>query len=230
MIPGAHFPPAPRLAPLARVRMNERRRRTTHMAGAILLDYPDAERFARFGEVDDACGELPAPVASRLRRFVAAARQLGQVALAERYVHTFDMKRRCCLYLSYYLTGDTRRRGAALVRFAEAYRAAGVEIAAKELPDYLPMVLELSAVGDPAIGVNLLASHREGIEVLRAALVELGSPYADVVAAVAMALPPIDAPTRERCLRLVAEGPPAELVGVTAFGPREPLDDGGTDS
>jgi len=51
-----------------------------------------------------------------------------------------------------------------------------------------------------------------------------------VVAAVARSLPTVDARTRERCLRLVADGPPAELVGVAAFGPYEPLDDGGTDS
>jgi len=227
MIPGAQFPPAPTLAQLGRVKMSPTQLRITHMSSAILLDYPDTERFGRFETVDDACDDLPPRIASSLRRFVTVARQLGQNALAEHYVQTFDQRRRCCLYLSYYLTGDTRRRGAALVRFAEAYRAAGCEIAARELPDYLPMVLELSAVADPEIGVRLLASHREGLEVLRAALAEIGSPYVDVVAAITMSLPQIDARTQQRFCRLVADGPPAELVGVTAFGPCEPHSNGG---
>ena len=86
-----------------------------------------------------------------------AATSAGVTEWQRRYVVTFDLKRKCSLYLSYYATGDTRRRGAALVTFKEAYRAAGWEFDAPELPDYLPAVLEFSAVSDSPIAVG---AHR----------------------------------------------------------------------
>lgn len=222
MIPGSSAVPMARLAPLRRVAMSDEQLRRAHMAAALLLDYPSEGRFVRLGEIDADCAELPGAVSRRLRRFVAHALAVGQGALAEHYVQLFDMKRRCCLYLSYYLTGDTRRRGAALVGFAQAYRACGVERVGNELPDYLPMVLELSALGDTNIALRLLASHREGIEVLRQALTELGSPYADVVTAVAASLPSMSRQARERFRRLVVAGPPAEWVGAARPDPLEP--------
>ena len=82
---------------------------------------------------------------------MASATQLGQRALAEHYVETFDRRRRCCLYLSYYAVGDTRHRGAALLAFKQALAGAGWEQTSDELPDYLPLVLELSARSDDEI-------------------------------------------------------------------------------
>jgi nitrate reductase delta subunit len=111
----------------------------------------------------------------------------------------------------------------ALVSFIEAYRAAGWEAEDGELPDYLPMVLEFSARSDSPIARDLLASHRDGIEVLRAALGSFGSPYTHVVAAVCRSLPDIDDATRERYLRLVNDGPPTELVGLTFLGALAPF-------
>ena len=84
-------------------------------------------------------------------------------------------------------------RGAALLAFKQALAAAGYEMAAEELPDYLPVVLELSARSGDEVASALLSSHREGIEVLRSALVDVDSPYARLVEAVSMTLPRIDA-------------------------------------
>ena len=144
---------------------------------------------------------------------------MGARALAEHYVETFDRRRRCCLYLTYYAVGDTRHRGAAILAFKQALAGAGYEMTSGELPDYLPVVLELSARSDDEIARVLLASHREGIEVLRSALVDVGSPYARLVEAVSMTLPRIDAATADRVRALVAAGPPTETVGVTEVLP-----------
>ena len=135
--------------------------------------------------------------------------------MAEHYVEVFDRRRRCCLYLTYYTVGDTRHRGAALLAFKQALAAAGYEMAADELPDYLPVVLELSARSGDEVAGTLLSSHREGIEVLRSALADAASPYAGLVEAVSMTLPQIDEATAERVRALVAAGPPTETVGVT---------------
>ena len=89
------------------------------------------------------------------------------------------------------------------------------EFIADELPDYLPVVLELSARSGDEVAGALLSSHREGIEVLRSALADAASPYAGLVEAVSMTLPRIDEATAERVRALVAAGPPTETVGVT---------------
>ncbi|MBO3724622.1 nitrate reductase molybdenum cofactor assembly chaperone [Actinomyces bowdenii] len=213
----ASFVRAPRaLEPPARVELSPQQRATVHMAASLLLDYPQEGRLAPLLEaVSAAAATLPPQVAGPLEDFVARAHHCGERALAEHYVETFDRRRRCCLYLTYYAVGDTRHRGAAILAFKQALSAAGYEMARDELPDYLPVVLELSARSDDEVAQALLSSHREGIEVLRSALSDIGSPYGLLIEAVSMTLPAIDPATAERIRALVAAGPPTETVGVT---------------
>ena len=210
--------------PLTPLRLSARERRVAHMAAAVLLGYPDDDARAAAATVRAAVGDLPGPVRERLEPLAARIAQAPDAELAAlqaAYVETFDLKRRCALYLTYYVAGDTRRRGHALVRFVEAYRAAGFEVAAGELPDYLPTALECSARAQgPAaqVAAALLAAHREGIEVLRSALTQQGSPWAPVVEAVCLSLGPVSEATAARVAELVMAGPPAELVGLAGFG------------
>jgi nitrate reductase delta subunit len=203
--------------------MTDAQRRIAHMAASVLLDYPDVGRRARFDAVAAAVPSLPAELAGEFAAFLTAESALSQQELEAHFTAIFDQKRKCCPYLTYYTTGDTRKRGMALVSFVEAYRAAGWEVEDGELPDYLPMVLEFSARSDSPIALELLAAHRDGIEVLRAALETFGSPYEHVVAAVCRSLPELDAETRARYQRLVDEGPPTELVGLTFLGALAPF-------
>lgn len=211
--------------------LTDAQRRTVHMAASILLDYPKPDRRAHFDQVAEAVAGLPAEIAAEFTAFFAATSALNQQELEAHFTAIFDQKRKCCPYLTYYSTGDTRRRGMALVGFIEAYRAAGWEVEDGELPDYLPMVLEFSARSDSPIATQLLTSYREGIEVLRTALETFESPYSHVVSAVCRSFPEIDDETRERYLRLVNEGPPTEMVGVTTFlGALEPYTPAGATS
>jgi nitrate reductase molybdenum cofactor assembly chaperone NarJ/NarW len=197
--------------------LTEAQRRTVHMAASILLDYPKPDRRVHFDRVAEAVKDLPPEIAGEFEAFLSAASEMSQGQLEAHFTEIFDQKRKCCPYLTYYSTGDTRRRGMALVGFIEAYRAAGWVAVEGELPDYLPMVLEFSARSDSPIAGQLLSSYRDGIEVLRTALETFNSPYAHVVSAVCRSFGDIDDETRERYLRLVDEGPPTEMVGVTTF-------------
>lgn len=208
---------------LVPLRLTREARSRIHMLTSLLLDYPTGEWFARLDVFEAASRELPAEVAGPLGSFIAEARVAGPLAWQRDYVVTFDMKRKCSLYLSYFATGDTRKRGTALVTFIEAYRAAGWQIDANELPDFLPLVLEFSALSEDPISEALLAAHLEGIEVLRAALEAMNSPWAKVVGAVTRSLPPVDRATRERVLELVTEGPPTETVGLSFLGNLPPF-------
>ena len=66
------------------------------------------------------------------------------------YVETFDMRRKCSPYLTYWTHGDTRNRGMALLHFKEAYHEAGLTIDETELPDHLAVVLEFAATVTPS--------------------------------------------------------------------------------
>lgn len=210
-------------AELPSLALSPAQRATTHMLASLLLDYPDDAWFGRLGALRAHLTALPPAIATPLAEFLRHAERTAAVGLQRDYVTTFDLKRKCSLYLSYYATGDTRRRGVALVTFLEAYRAAGWEFDADDLPDYLPAVLEFSARSTSPIASALIASHREGIEVLRAALEGMDSPWALLIRVVTLSLPPIDERTRERFLDLVDEGPPTETVGLSFLGSLPPF-------
>lgn len=205
------------------VKMNRSERSRVHMLASLLLDYPDEAWFARLDELESHLVRVPPQIAGFFAGFIDAARQTGAGQLQRDYVDTFDLKRKCSLYLSYFATGDTRKRGTALVTFIEAYRAAGWDFEAEELPDYLPAVLEFSARSEDEIAEALLAAHVEGIEVLRAALEATGSIWAPLVRTITLSLPPVDAATQERVLALVSEGPPTETVGLSFLGNLPPF-------
>ncbi|CEI28976.1 Nitrate reductase delta subunit [Propionibacterium freudenreichii] len=94
----------------------------------------------------------------------------------------------------------------------------------EELPDYLPIVLELCALDDTGTGEALLAANREGLEVIRTALRSAHSPYAHLLEAIVRTLPAASDETMAAYRRLIAQGPPTELVGVGRPTLHEPLE------
>ena len=149
--------------------------------------------------------------------------------LAAEYVVTFDLSRRHALHLTYFTHGDTRKRGLALLRIKQTYRRFGYVLDDSELPDHLAVVLEFAATVDAGAGTRLLLEHRAGLELLGLALAEAGSPYAATTSAVSATLPALHGSVREAIVRLAAEGPPGEEVGLDPFVPprsvQEPADE-----
>jgi nitrate reductase delta subunit len=143
---------------------------------SLLLEYPTEELLGRRPLLADAVSGLPAAVREPVSQFLTTLETAPLGQLQRDYVETFDVTRRCCLYLTYFAHGDTRKRGLALVQFKQAYRKAGVEFEAAELPDHLSVVLEFGASYDAETAWRLLNDHRAGIEMLRIALAEKGSP------------------------------------------------------
>lgn len=188
---------------------------------SLLLSYPDDDLLARRPLLRRAATALPEPVGAPLLAFCDHLDATEPVDLAADYVATFDHRRRCALYLTYYAHGDTRKRGVALLRFKQAYRAAGLLLGDDELPDHLAVVLEFAATGDAQAGRNLLIDHRAGLELLRLALHDMDSPWAGVLDSVSATLPALSGSDREAAERLAAQGPPAEEVGLAPFAPPE---------
>ncbi|MEO3787931.1 nitrate reductase molybdenum cofactor assembly chaperone [Actinocorallia sp. B10E7] len=187
-------------------------------SASLLLGYPDEHLLERRPLLRRAAAELPAAVGGPLGRFLDHLDATPPPELAADYVATFDHRKRCCLYLTYYAYGDTRERGRALLRFKTAYREAGLVLDDGELPDHLAVVLEFAATGDPETGHRLLTEHRAGLELLRLALTDAASPWGAVLEAVSATLPPLAGNDREAVFRLAAEGPPEEEVGRETYG------------
>ena len=189
---------------------------------SVLLQYPTTALFDGLDTVDAAAEQVkPKPAREAFGRFAGWLRATDPDAVAEHYVRTFDLRRRCALYLTYYRYGDTRKRGMAMVVFKTAYRDAGFAPSEDELPDYLPMVLDFAALCPR--GERLLHGHRSDLELLRRALVKAESPYADVLAAVAAQLPGLGRRELEQVRRAWESGPPQEEVGLEPFAPPDYL-------
>lgn len=182
------------------------------LAAAQCLCYPDARLYEQLPLIRDALAELDTD--HGLSAFLDHAAATRELDLAAHYVATFDSRNRRCLYLTWWTTGDTRNRGAALVAVKEYYRQHGMAgDFGGELPDFLPVMLEFAALtGEP--GEELLERHRAGLELLRLSVEESRSPYAAVLRAVCATLPGPSPRTREEAKALARSGPPQELVGI----------------
>lgn len=184
---------------------------------SVLLDYPTSATIGAVPAILDASAALPEAVRTPIARLCAALTSVPLGEVQADYVATFDTTRKCALHLSYYAYGDTRKRGVALVRFKQTYRAAGLEIAEDELPDHLCVVCEFGASGNVESAWKLLNDSRAGLELLRLALTDRRSRWLDGVLALLATLPPLDGDGEAAVARLLAEGPPGEEVGLDAY-------------
>lgn len=199
----------------------------TAKLASVLLQYPTAALFDGLGELD-AFVATTGPKSARVAfgRFLGWLHVTPSDAVAQHYVETFDLRRRCALYLTYYRYGDTRKRGMAMVIIKTAYRDAGFVPSEDELPDYLPMVLDFAALCPR--GQRLLNGHRPDLELLRRGLVKAESPYAHLIAAVTASLPKLGKYELGQVKAAWESGPPHEEVGLEPFAPPEYLGYGAT--
>lgn len=190
-------------------------------AASLVLGYPDAELLAQLPLLRKASDRLPPEGATALRHLLDHLGSITQHQAEQAYVDVFDLRRRCCLYLTYYAFGDTRKRGMALLKFTHAYKGAGRELVGDELPDHLCVVCEFAAGGDLAAGLGLLAENRAAIELIRLALADAGSAYVHALDLIRAVLPDPAPRDLERAMELARTGPPEEEVGLEPFAPPE---------
>ncbi len=189
---------------------------------SMLLQYPTQAVFEGLDTIDAHVAAVsPKPAREALTRFGSWLRTTPPNDVAQHYVQTFDLRRRCALYLTYPRYGDTRKRGMAMVVFKTAYRDAGFVPSDEELPDYLPMVLDFAALSPR--GERLLHAHRADLELLRRSLEKTHSPYADVVVAICAQLPGLGRRELAQVRAAWESGPPREDVGLEPFAPPEYL-------
>jgi nitrate reductase molybdenum cofactor assembly chaperone NarJ/NarW len=191
---------------------------------SLALQYPDDDVLSARDELAAAATGLPR---ADLRGFFAWFAAAAPLELAREYVKTFDLGKRSALYLTFHALGDRRDRGMALLRLKRLYRAAGLPLGDDELPDFLPVMLEFASAAAPGHGELVLREQRAPLELIRLSLHDQRSPYAPVLDAVCEQIGGMSARERVSLDRLLAAGPPQELVGLEPFAPPEVMPIGG---
>ncbi len=145
---------------------------------SILLQYPDDAFLDWFSSLENELDDnINGSDKNRLLGFVAAVKNMSLLRLQENYTQIFDMNPRTCLNLTYHSLGDSEERGRTLAQLDQVYFQAGYERTTKELPDYLPLMLEFIAQCPDADGVGLLWDQLGGVKNIAANLDDPDSPY-----------------------------------------------------
>jgi nitrate reductase delta subunit len=174
---------------------------------SALLSYPTAEMRAALGEMAAVITRSPLIAAPERAGLMALIAQLGEgdtLDAEERYCELFDRGRALSLHLFEHLHGESRDRGTAMVELKQLYGRAGFELTARELPDYLPVVLEYLSCRDMDEARDMLADCAHILMVIARALIARQSDYAAVLQALLVIAgeQPLDAakvpPAKER--------------------------------
>ena len=187
---------------------------------AALLSYPERELLEALNELEDV---LEQEMALNGAANLALAPLLDRLAntdlltLQQDYVVTFDQNPSHALHLFEHIHGESRQRGPAMVDLLQEYRAHGLEIAAAELPDYLPLFLEYLSLLPDAQALTLLGEAVDVLALIGGKLERNGSPY-HVVFKVLETLSPVAArelpaaPVRDMDEALAELGPTPDGV------------------
>ena len=164
---------------------------------SALLTYPGEELVAAaptFAAILESEGLLTAAHRRKLVELIEEIAQGDVYDLQERYGLLFDRSKTLSLHLFEHVHGESRDRGQAMVDLRATYAAAGLAIAANELPDFVPLFLEFLSTQPLDAARELLAQPAHVFAALAERLERRQSRYRAVFdALVAIAA---DAPAR----------------------------------
>lgn len=146
---------------------------------SVLLDYPGDELWQHRGELLEAAdsADMAPKRRTQLGEFVGEFLALDPMTAQERWLGLFDRGRSMSLLLFEHIHGESRDRGQAMVNLIETYRNGGLELASRELPDYLPLMLEYLSQRPDEEAADWLAHTRHILELLAVRAEERGSSY-----------------------------------------------------
>lgn len=193
---------------------------------SLLLSYPTAELKMAADDIRSViCEGVEGPIWAlhKLDCLIEDLNSLDLYELQERYVFLFDRTRSLSLYLFEHVHGESRDRGQAMVDLKALYEQAGLEIDARELPDFLPLFLECLSLLPAAEARALLAEPVAVITALKERLTKRKSHYAPIFAlleAMAAAAPSANELAE---LRSAPDDDPNDFAALDAAWEDEPV-------
>lgn len=153
---------------------------------SALLSYPSEEMRQALPDIAEVIRAAPIVMPVERRDLLDLIDELGHgdlLTVEERYVDLFDRGRALSLNLFEHLHGESRDRGEAMVELKQLYEKAGFELSARELPDYLPVVLDYLSCRDLVEAREMLADCAHILTTIGRSLVARRSRYAAVLQA-----------------------------------------------
>jgi nitrate reductase delta subunit len=207
----------------------------TYRALAALLSYPTEALQAATGEIAAALAEeaiVAAPQLAAIRIFLDEVASTDIYDLQAQYFALFDRSRTLSLHLFEHIHGESRDRGQAMADLITLYQSHGLDMAADELPDFLPLFLEFLSLLPDAEARTMLTEPAGILRALTDRLAARNTGYRTVMAALADIAA---APTL--AVSDIPEEDPDDLEAMDAsweeaavrFGPGEAVDACGTD-
>lgn len=147
---------------------------------SLLLDYPEQRLVEASLELSDAveqCFFLSPVQRQGLLDLIQHIAEQDLLDAQAGYLALFNRGRHVSLLMFEHVHGESRDRGQAMVDLLAQYEAAGFAIAAKELPDYIPLYLEYLASREQLDARTGLADIQHLLALLGARLEENNSPY-----------------------------------------------------
>lgn len=151
---------------------------TCYQLVAFLLQYPSEEMVAAIPEVENEMQLVSDEAIYRpLQDFISNVTTISLEEWVNQYVEQFDFGKKTNLYVTYFKMGEQKERGLELLKLKQFYEAAGFQMTEKELPDYIPLMLEFSAHVSQAIRKVLWMSHEQAIWEIKDKLLHTNSVY-----------------------------------------------------
>ena len=198
----------------------------TFKALSALLSYPTAElqqAGRELGAALDADGLVTGHVRTALQRLIDDIAAGDLYDLQERYTLLFDRTRSLSLHLFEHVHGESRDRGQAMIDLKAMYEQSGLDIAAAELPDFVPLFLEYlstlpvneacATLGQPA---HILAALAERLRKRK-------SPYEAVFRALGVLAAAKPRPEDVAVLMQEPDPDPLDLAALDAAWEDEPV-------
>lgn len=148
---------------------------------SLLLSYPSPELIAEqaaLEQVVNADLTLSEVTKRQLLEFIAQLLTRDYLDVQEDYIVTFDKGRYTSLLLFEHVHGESRDRGQAMVEMINVYNENGYQLAARELPDYIPLFLEFLSCCEPTMAIEWLDEINHILALLEERLTQRDSPYA----------------------------------------------------
>lgn len=155
----------------------------TYKVLSALLSYPTSELQGAAVELVTALSVerlLPALHRAAIDRLIREIADSDLLEVQSHYVDLFDRTRSLSLHLFEHVHGESRDRGQAMVSLLERYQTAGLDVAANELPDYIPLFLEFLSIQTGSEARTLLAEPAHILAALGERLRKRDSAYAGV--------------------------------------------------
>ena len=143
---------------------------------AQLLEYPDSQWWKDLPEYRAAAQNLKTPqVRDVFLDLFDYAEQVGQKNYEREYVRKFDFSQNTNLYLTTHNRTDFGKQSEEMHEYKKLFLDNGYDLQ-KELPDFLPALLELAATVEPTQAKKILDTARPKIELLRERFIEAKLP------------------------------------------------------